>query len=87
MKGLGNDANQHTRLKKREGYTNANLTVHAHANTQPSEAVKVSKKENQNEKQSIKRESYPQGMVKENALERRGISNVQKQGYIGGLNT
>jgi hypothetical protein len=44
-------------------------------------------KEIQKKNQSIKRESYPQGMVKENALERRGISNVQKQGYIGGLNT
>lgn len=84
--GLSN-ANQHTRLKKGEGYTNANLTAHAHANTQPSEAVIVSKKGFKKRNQSIKRASYPQGMVKENALKRQGISNVQKQGYIGGLNT
>jgi hypothetical protein len=85
MKGLGN-ANQHTSLKKKERGTPTPISQHMRTpHTTQRGSKRFSKKRTKKNNQSSA--SDPQGMVKENALERREISNVQKQGYIGGLNT
>lgn len=74
----GLDNANHTRetQKREKEHTNANLTAHAHATHIRARQNRFRKK--RSKQQSIKGESNPQETVKENALRRRGISQMYK---------
>jgi hypothetical protein len=73
--GLGN-ANHTRETQKRERSTPTPISQHMRTQHISERGRIGSVKKVQ--KQSIKGESYPQGTVKENALKRRGISQMYK---------